>query len=172
MPKSSQNRSQNHQKSSQNRPLDPPRNPTWTKVAFETPYFPLSGSKSVSNGTPTSTKNRSFFGHDFGTLLGTTFSCFWPPFALPKDHQNEIQKGPQNRSKIDHFLDLFLNDFLEPLFHAFGLHLGSQNDPKKRPQRDLRREHENIRFCGYLLHLRHIEGSWKSSFLVLFWNPF
>ena len=93
IPKSSQNSSQNHQKSSQKRPLEPPRNPTWTKVAFETPYFPLSGSKRVPNGTPKSTKNRSCFRPVFEWLLGTTFLCFWPPFGLPKDLQNETQKG-------------------------------------------------------------------------------
>ena len=82
------------------------------------------------------------------------------------------QKGLQNRQKIDNFLDLFLNDFLEPLFHAFGLHLGSQNDPKKRQKRDPIREHENHWFCCYLLHFSHIEGSKKSSFLVLFGDPF
>ena len=95
------------------------------------------------------------------SLLGALICTFLAPFGTPK--------GPQNRSKIDHFLDLFLNDFWEPLFHAFGLHLGSQNDPKMRPKREPRPEHENHRFCCYLVHLSHIEGSRKSSFLMLFW---
>ena len=77
------------------------------------------------------------------------------PFLAPKGSP----MGPQNRSKIDHFLNIILVPFLEPLFHAFGLHLGSQNDPKKRPQRDPRPEHENHRFCYYLLHFSHIQGS-------------
>ena len=94
--------------------------------------------------------------------------ALYVPFMYPIWLHFGPQKGPQNRSKIDQFLNLFLNDFLEPLFHAFGLHLGSQNETKKDPKR----KHKNHRFCYYLLHLGHMQGSRKSSFLVLFRNPF
>ena len=90
------------------------------------------------------------------------------PFLAPKGSP----MGPQNWSKIDHFLDLFLNDFWKSLFHTFCLHLGSQNDPKMRPKRELRPKHEKHRFCYYLLHFSHIQGSWISAFLVLFWDSF
>ena len=168
MPKSSQNRSQNHQKSFQNRPLDPPRNPTWTKVAFETPYFPLSGSKRVPNGTPKSIKNRSFFRPVFEWLFGTTFSCFWPPFGLPKRPQNETQKGAKTRTRKTSMLslfttlephwgvlkiiifDVFLGTFLRYLFETsfssildpFGDPFGTLWAPKKHPKKHTKKRHQ------------------------------
>ena len=123
--KSSQNSSKIGPKSFQNRPLGPSGTPTWKMIDF----WSILGSILDPKGTPKSIKNRSFFRPVFEWLFGTTFSCFWPPFWLPKRPQNETKKGPNTKSK-------------------------------------------NHRFCCYLLHLRHIEGSLKSSFLVLFWNPF
>ena len=50
----------------------------------------------------------------------------------------------------------------------FGLPKRPQNDTKKGPNTKTKKH----RFCYYLLYLRHIEGSKKSSFLVLFGDPF
>ena len=90
---------------------------------------PFLAPKGSPMGPQNRQKNRSFFRHVFEWLFGTTFSCFWPPFGLPKRPQNETKKGPNTKSK-------------------------------------------NNRFCNYLLYLSHIEGSNKSTFLLLFWDPF
>ena len=98
------------------------------------------------------------------SLLGILISTFLAPFGTPM--------GPQNRSKIDHVVDLFLNDFWEPLFHAFGFHLASKTTSKMRPKRDPTPIHENHRFCFYLQHVSHIQGSQKMIIFDTFLIPF
>ena len=46
----------------------PPQEPYLNRGRFWDPLFPLSGSKRVSNGTPKSTKNRSFFDRFWGPI--------------------------------------------------------------------------------------------------------
>ena len=86
---------------------------------------------------------------DFGSILGPPLGPVWAHFG-------------------HHVFDAFLNW----LFDGLGLHLGSQNTSKMSPKRGPKLKHENHWFCHDLLHLDHIWGSRKSSFLKLFWYPF
>ena len=70
-----------------------------------------------------------------------------------------------------HFGHHFFDVFLKWLFDGLGLHLGSQNTSKMRSKRGSKPRPENHRFCNYLQHLSHIQGSWKSSFFDVFLEP-
>ena len=76
----------------------------------------------------------------------------------------------------DHFGGLFWNiclvSFWGGLWDLFLIDLGPQNASKKRPKRESKQKPENHRFCCYLLHLSHSQGSKKWSMLMLFGDPF
>ena len=65
-----------------------PQEPHLNQGRFKEPFLHLSDSIRDPNGTPTSIKNRAFFGPDFDTLSRTTFWWSWPPL------------GSRNASKI------------------------------------------------------------------------
>ena len=89
-----------------------PWRPYLSQEPFMYPLCTLSGSILDPKRDPKIDQKSIIFWPVFEWLFGTTFSCFWPPFALQKHLQFETQKGAKTRTRKSLILLLFTT--LEP----------------------------------------------------------